>query len=734
MKSKAFFLFYFLLFIGISNAQLTNWKNYTDMKNVRSLSTSGSRIWAATSGGAFVYDTENGTYQKFHKADGFSGSQLTATAVDNQGRIWFGSSTGRIDVYDPQTNSTTAILDIFNSLKQQKSINDIIISDNTVYIASDFGISLVDPSSLLFLDTYTRFGTLNSNLRVNNVIKTNRIIAALDNGVAVQKPGASNLSSPDAWDVFTVIYNGSARVVRHVAEFNGQIIAASELGVFILQGNTFVPFVLEGTSTSKLRVIDDVLYITSGFSLFKYDGQVSLVVATDRTLNDVIEMSGIYAASSNGIIRIDEGMEIIKPNAPFANQFADMVVDSKGNLWSATGRDGQGVYFFDGDQWVIYNLSTYPEIITNAYFNAYTSGDEVYFGSWGSGFLRVRNEEKQSFNVSNTPLRGTQKDPNFVVIGGIAKDSRDNLWILNYETVTRENLSVLTPDSVWYNFKVPSMQDLILFENFDLHIDPNNTKWFFSRSPVRPGVFYFNENNTFDNTNDDRSGYVSGLNDNVLSMAIDKRGDVWIGTGFGVNVITNASAASSVSNAQLRVSSVFALRQHSINAIAVDPLNRKWIGTNQGLLLVNADGSALLASYDSRNTPLLSDEIRSIVVDENSGIVYVGTDAGLTSFETIAKRPVDSFTELSIYPNPLRINGSFNGNVTIDGLIKDTDIKILTITGKLVKQFSSPGGRVAHWDGRNSEGEFVNSGIYLIIASDREGDNVQTAKIAVLKE
>ena len=72
--------------------------------------------------------------------------------------------------------------------------------------------------------------------------------------------------------------------------------------------------------------------------------------------------------------------------------------------------------------------------------------------------------------------------------------------------------------------------------------------------------------------------------------------------------------------------------------------------------------------------------------------------------------------------------------VTIDGLIRDTDIKILTISGKLVKEFSSPGGRIAIWDGTDDFGELVASGIYFIIAFDKEGNSVATSKIAVLRE
>ena len=72
--------------------------------------------------------------------------------------------------------------------------------------------------------------------------------------------------------------------------------------------------------------------------------------------------------------------------------------------------------------------------------------------------------------------------------------------------------------------------------------------------------------------------------------------------------------------------------------------------------------------------------------------------------------------------------------VTIDGLIRNSEIKIVTVSGKLVREFSSPGGRTAFWDGRDDDGNLVNSGIYIVIAFDQEGNSVETGKIAVLRE
>jgi len=289
---------------------------------------------------------------------------------------------------------------------------------------------------------------------------------------------------------------------------------------------------------------------------------------------------------------------------------------------------------------------------------------------------------------------------------------------------------------LWYHYKVPSELNLTLQFHFNLFVDQFDTKWYSSTDPKRSGLFFFNENTTLTNTADDISGFIStsnGLNSNSISaIALDKRGELWVGSNFGVNIISNLGSLSS-SGSGLKIISVFSLRQQSINSIAVDPLNQKWIGTNQGLLLVNSDGSKLLTTLNTANSALLSDIITSIAINENTGEVFVGTDNGLTSFTTTAVKPTTNFSELFTYPSPFII-GTGNNELIIDGLVKNSDIKILTISGKLLKEFSSPGGRIASWDGKDQSGNYVSSGVYIIVAFDKDGNNITTGKVAVIRK
>lgn len=725
--------------------QFTNFKNFTDMKRVSALQTISSGTWAATNGGGFFFNSSNNSFTTLHKTDGFNGIKLTAVTIDNSGNIWFGSENGIIDIYDPENNTTSSILDIFNSDRSSKAINQLSVTGDTIIVASDFGISLIDSKNLLFLDTFFKFGSFTSNIVVNSIFNNGLIYASTMSGIAVQKSGAVNLSAPESWNVFTTTNGLPSNNVNKLVMFNSKLIAGTDNGLAQNNGSSWSAILSQfsGKKINDLLVMQDTLYILSENSISAYDGTNVFTRFTSSINLNVIAFSptlGLLAASDIGIIQVySSSAENIYPNGPAANQFPSMTVDNEGVLWSASGRDvtGVGFYKFDGNKWTTFDKSNSSELPTNSYHVVYTAPDNTkYFGNWGQGFVKVTDNSITNFDVNNTDLVGIEIDPNFLVISGFGADSKNNIWVLNFWAADRNVLNALTPTGLWHHFKVPSEINLTLQFHFNLVVDQFDTKWYSSTDSKRSGLFFFNENTTLTNTADDISGFFStsnGLNSNSISaIALDKRGELWVGSNFGVNIISNLGSLSS-SGSSLRISSVFSLRQQSINCIAVDPLNQKWIGTNQGLLLVNSDGSKLLTTLNTANSALLSDIITSIAINENTGEIFVGTDNGLTSFFTTAVKPATTFSELFTYPSPFFI-GNGNNELIIDGLIKDSDIKILTISGKLLKEFSSPGGRIASWDGKDQSGNYVSSGVYIIVAFDKDGNNVTTGKVAVIRK
>lgn len=732
--------------INIYPQQATNFKNYTDMKNVADIEATSNGFWAATNGGGFFYNSSENSFTTVNKVNGLNSVSLSSIVQNKDGNIWFGSSDGTVNIYFPSTQSVKTVLDIFNSGRSSKSINGLSLTGDTIIVSHDFGVSLMDSKNIVFFDTFFKFGSLPSNIKVNSTFHLNLYYICTEFGIAIQKPGASNLSAPESWNVYSTVNGLPSNNANRIVSFGGSIIAATDRGLSIFNGANWSAYLPQFNNTNVKDIItaNGKLYILSNNSIYSYDQlTITLIDNSTSTLKRLSHSTslGISAASTNGIYtpQSNSNSKFIIPNGPAANQFPGMVVDSKGNLWSASGRDvtGIGFYKFDGTTWTNYNKATNPELTNNAFHMVYAAPDNtIYFGSWGNGFEKISDQQFTAYDTTGTGMVGIPATTSFLVISGFAVDSKNDLWVLNYWPGDGNTLHVMSGNT-WHHFKNSSEANLSLEQHFNLVIDESGTKWYSVLDSRRAGLYFYNENGTLTNKNDDVNGYIttsSGLNSNSInSLAVDQRGDLWVGTSTGVNVISNLSSVTAGGSSSLRITSVFSLRQQTANCIAVDALNQKWVGTNDGLILVNSDGSSLLGAYNTKNSPLLSDKIVSLAIDKNSGIVYVGTDAGITSFKTASEKPQESFSTLFCYPNPFRISNGTN-TLTIKGLVKDSDIKILTISGKLIREFSSPGGNVAFWDGRNEFGDLVSSGVYLIVAFDREGNNVTTGKIAVLRD
>jgi len=700
-------------------------------------------IWAATSGGAFFYSFNTNNYLELNKAKGLSNNDLTAIVVDKFGKIWLGSTAGTIDVYDPETGLVVKhIMDIYNSDKTKKQVNELRAEGDTIYAALDFGLSLINANTYSFYDTYLKLGSFSTDTKVLSSFKDDVLFVATENGIAKQKKGQNNLSFPESWENFTTSSGLLSESVGKFASYKDSIIVSSTKGLSVYNstGNwkSFIP------SINNFQILDlisrnDSLFILTASDLFVYSNGIitSPFISTSHTPTAISERAnGVLLLTNHGITEplISGSYNFIAPLGPSSNIFMGLSVDDDGNLWSGSGNSpGTGFYKFDGSVWTNYKISDIPNGNYPSFIKTYVSPDNTkYFMNWGDGFTRLKDGKFQIFNSHNTDLVGITKNVDYVVIQGLATDSKGNLWILTYGSSNKVPLAVLKTDSTWA-FYADELSDKIL-QGYDLVVDENDTKWMLvsdDGSSTGNRLYYFNETKSV--TSSDKNGWGSVTESNGLStstintIVLDRRGEIWVGTSAGLNSIVDTRYPRSVTP-------IYPLRSQVVTTIAVDALNQKWVGTTQGAYLLSSDGTKLLDSYTSADSPLPSDQIRSIAIDDNKGVVYFGTDYGLASLHTSSLAPATDFSNLSAFPNPVYIENGSAANITIDGLIRDSEIKILTITGKVITSLTSPGGKIAFWDGKDLNGNFVSSGVYIIVAYDAEGNSVGTTKVAVLRK
>ena len=238
-------------------------------------------------------------------------------------------------------------------------------------------------------------------------------------------------------------------------------------------------------------------------------------------------------------------------------------------------------------------------------------------------------------------------------------------------------------------------------------------------------VAYFN--------NGDREEFFR-MND-VYSIAVDQDNAVWLGTSQGVAVYFDPEAIWEQSSFYASQPGLDLndgiyhplLRGQTVTAIVVDGANRKWLGTqNSGVFLVSEDGQTELKSFNESNSPLLSNTIQSIAINDQSGEVFFATPEGLIAYRGEATKGGSEYADVYAFPNPVRED--YKGDIVITGLITDTDIKITDISGNLVFETTSLGGQ-AIWDGKNLNGNRVSTGVYVVFGNDKFGERTFTTKI-----
>lgn len=166
----------------------------------------------------------------------------------------------------------------------------------------------------------------------------------------------------------------------------------------------------------------------------------------------------------------------------------------------------------------------------------------------------------------------------------------------------------------------------------------------------------------------------------------------------------------------------------NISGIGIDSTDRKWFTTfDSGVYLVNADGTKILAHYTKDNSPLVSNVIYSVACDPNSNKVYFGTDLGLMMFESDASPAQEDFSDVYVYPNPVRPD--YNGWITVAGLMDNSLVKIADMSGNVIAQGRSAGGSFI-WDGCNSAGARVRTGVYLVLASSGDDSGKSDAVVS----
>lgn len=728
---------------------------------------SKSQVFAVADGAMYSISKKDPEDVRFYdRANGMSEVNISKIAYDpNFDLLLIYYKDGNIDFLTAdKIGNLTAIRD--NSRLKSKEIKRIIFGNGKIYLAGGFGISVIDESSQLVIASYFQ-GKEVSDMAVTKDGK----LWALTNNQILEGDEKNNLQDPYYWHEIDIQFEESLKADK-LAISGGNPVVGYNNGSLIKYplkgGNKEIVCSYETTG----KKVTDIDYSPNGYfalaetdmyilkpqsdEIRKIDARWPLHVSSNTSEQIVW---GAYA--ENGIGRMDlakdnldfKTFKLNDKSFPRDNQFFNMI-SSHGKLYAVSGGFDVNrldkpfeVKIFNGREWSHITQKEVGNIYDASFITVDPKDSEHFFVSThGWGLVEFRsNKLYKIYDQDNSALGTAQNNgKGYCRVGPTAFDSEGNLWIAECD-VPGSNILVLKTNGEWTKVNYPCMSD----DNSYIQMlrMPNGTTWL-SINHASTGLYVFDASKaTLASPANAQCNYINGFSDRsgklipqkrFKTMALDKNGVMWLGSENGLSVVAGASSAyKQIPLASRPVGGeepnlFYILDNIQINGIQVDRLNNKWIATSgEGLYLMNDDCTKLLRHYTVDNSPILSNNINSIALDELNGRLYVYTDIGLMALETgSAEATKESLSNVYAYPNPLRPDNP--DKVTIAGLNIGCEIKIIDSSGQIVFETTSVDDHVI-WPARYSNGERVASGVYQILIYAPEQKKSTKIGVAVIK-
>ena len=748
-----------------------SWRTHLAYNEVSQIAQSDNKIYAVSEGALFSVSKLDGDVEFYSKMSGLNDTHINGIFFDNHNRqLLIVYHNGNFDIM--HQTGVSNIPDLRNKqMSTSKRINNVFFRGNLAYLSTDFGILVLNMSRREIANTFI-IGPEATEVQVlSTIVHQNKIYALTPTGIFSADVNNPNLVNFEFWTLDDNYPGGGS--FQDIYTFGETLVLLRNNRLFKLENDLSWSPLIENIHVASCRVSNGRL-IASGNNNLIHVFNEQFVLSTQELINspdiEYDPKNDVYwvAGMSYGVMsfKLQNGADPLityfKPPGPAVNSPWDMTfageklfVVNGGRFADKYNRPGI-VMIYENNTWtniyaqteITHLIQRLPLDFVNVAVNP-KDHNNFFVTSYGTGLYEFKDNKFVNWynHLNSTLFTIIPAHPfEYIRLDGAIFDKDNNLFVANMATAN--GIKIRLSNGEWTQLYFPDSSHPTLGKILISNQNPNH-KWVNS---VRrsPGVFVWDDNGTLTDQSDDRSKFMSRFDDpdnigsyftpsNVFCMAQDKNGVVWIGTNMGPFLFYNPNRVFEENYMPSRIKiprndgtnlADFLLDNERINAIAVDGANRKWLGTEtSGLYLMSENGQETIRHFTSSNSPLLSDNIISLAINPVNGEVFIGTSAGLISFQSDAADASSVFGDVYAYPNPVR--EEYNGIITITGLVAKTRVKITDINGNLIYQTVS-NGSIATWDGNDFYGRKVSTGIYLAICATEDGSQSTITKIMVI--
>lgn len=666
------------------------WQVYPSYANLTEISPAGDVCFALASGSLFAYNNTTAETTVFNKTTGLAGIDISHIAWSQQAkRLVVAYGDGNIDLVSASGDITNVPGLYLSETVSDKTVSHIYIDRQFAYMSIGVGVMKLDAKKGVIADTYQLGFAVD-----HSYIKDGYLYAVSKAQGTWRGLLTDNLLDKNRWQ----------RVGGYTA-----------------------------STDNRLNVRD----ASTGLWWTRNDAGLlaCYTLATD----------GTRTYKTEGVL----------PEGPASNHFYRLYMHG-GKLYSVAGFWAQEnnagfpgeVHVWNGLNWSEFEQPT-SQMIGHDYidllcmdFDPKKEG-HVMAGAKGGVYEFQDGKFIKHYGRQNSVLESGVNSDNYTIVSTLKYTDNGDLWVLN-SMVDNPIWKIEHGSGNWVNYPHPEMSTPAKYNLVSLLQSRynKNIMWFANN--------YYMENRlyAYDFVNDKLVGHGPNFTNEdgtvitpvmVYALAEDLDGNVWIASSNGPFYISSADAiAGNDAFIQHKVPrndgtnlADYLLSDVKTRCIAVDGANRKWMGTENGVFLISSDCNTLLQHFTTENSPLPSNTVYDICVDDNSNMVYFATERGLCSYASDATEPSEEMTKDNVYAYPNPVTPEYTGKITIVGLSFNADVKIVTSNGVLVNQGRSTGGSY-QWDGRDLKGKRVASGVYMVQAATETGDKGVVCRIAVV--
>ncbi len=671
-------------------------------------------MWFGTNDGLSKYDGNRFTIYKsdFSHKGGINSNLIFSITEDQQGNIWIGTTGSGICRFDPRTEIFTPFQKDPNNNNNNTGLlsnyigNLFTDSKGRIWVGTEIGLNVFDPSEENI--TFHSYLTLNKDItRINEDKKGNIWVS---NRLGLYRSYDMEKLDKFQFQKIQTVSNAENKI-GNITDFafdnNNRLVVLQNFTIYYQDTDNEPSFINIGEILNAKTILidkDNKIWIGADGGLYCYERHPNSLIP-QRTQHYEHNPTNRKSLSKNlvnslfqdrdGIIWVGVnggGLNKFNPNRKAFTHISNLskdeestekvravLEDSNGTLW--IGTEGDGLFWKDlsvnSDYQKSFNSLDYQFLNRPFALEEVSIGDKKWLFVGSEGYpslskIAISDNSDKKIELYRDILNS---------VFSILQDKDDNIWIGTYNGgLWRWKINEAGDGFEKTRFENNPKDSLSLSNNIIRQIiqDSRGNIWVGTGNGLNKiSVDQVNKEAIQFEVFKNELGNERSLSHNyILDMIESHTGTIWVGTfGGGLNKFIPSS--NDTPSHFERYTETNGLANNTIKSILEDGQGNLWLSTNKGLIEFNPEKETAF-NYNLKDGLQANEFSEAAAFYRKNGEMIFGGSNGFNIFhpekiEINTNEPDVHFTGLSIFNNSIQPQKEYNGRVILDQALSFSD-------------------------------------------------------------